>query len=90
MPESTPARMPGGYPKIALLEHFGRRLEEGCEICGNPIEGKWDLIHRKPRCTAKTLEDLYRLYQLANLAVAHPACNQKAGATDLTIIECKF
>lgn len=79
-----------GHRKLDFLNHIKKRLREGCEICGESIDGKWDMIHRKPRCTARSLEELYRLYQLTNLAVAHPLCNQKAGAADLTILDVNF
>jgi hypothetical protein len=73
-----------GYTKEKFLCHIKNCLQEGCVICGGSIDGKWHLAHLKPRSSAKSLEEVYQLFQLNNLAVAHPKCNIRLGATDLT------
>lgn len=73
-----------GYTKEDFLAHIKNCLKEGCVICGGRIEDKWHLAHLKPRSSAKSLEEVYQLFQLNNLSVAHPKCNIKLGAVDIT------
>lgn len=72
-----------GYNRKDLLGHIAKSLPNGCVICGEPIVDRYHIAHLEPKSCATKLEDVFRLFQLDNLSVAHPICNIKAGAIDL-------
>jgi hypothetical protein len=69
-----------------LVQHIEKCFGGGCVICGGMIsvENPWHLAHLKPISYAKNMKDVINLFQLKNLSVAHPSCNIKLGAKDLT------
>jgi hypothetical protein len=74
-----------GYNGIDFNRHISSCFERGCVICGKPIGDKWHLAHLTPVKNATNTEELYRLFRLDNLAIAHPICNLRAGTTDLRL-----
>jgi hypothetical protein len=88
--KSKPERKPMGcfrflsYTRSELVKHLETCLQGGCVICREPITGKWHLAHLKPVAHAKSPEEVIQLFQLSNLSVAHPSCNIRLGATDIS------
>jgi hypothetical protein len=73
-----------GYTKSELVRHLETCLLGGCVICREPINDKWHITHLKPVAHAKSPEEVLQLFQLKNLSVAHPICNIRLGATDIS------
>jgi 5-methylcytosine-specific restriction endonuclease McrA len=75
-----------GYSPADLVKHIENCFGGGCVVCGGEIsiDNPWHLAHLKPISCAKSPEDVLSLFQLENLSVAHPSCNIRIGATDLT------
>lgn len=73
-----------GYTRSELVRHLETCLLGGCVICREPITDKWHIAHLKPIAHAKGPEEVLQLFQLKNLSVAHPVCNIRLGATDIS------
>jgi 5-methylcytosine-specific restriction endonuclease McrA len=67
------------YTPAELQAHIQAKLEERqyrCPMCGASLEEDFDIDHRVPLSSAKTVEEVTALFALANLDVLCPPCNQ--------------
>jgi 5-methylcytosine-specific restriction endonuclease McrA len=74
----------GGFSQLPftpaeLQAHIQAKLEERqylCPMCGASLEERFDIDHRIPLSSAKTVDEVITLFALSNLDVLCPPCNQ--------------
>jgi hypothetical protein len=74
----------GGFSQLhftpaELQAHIQTKLEERrylCPMCGDSLEDGFDIDHRTPLSSAKTIEEVIVLFALSNLDVLCSVCNQ--------------
>ena len=67
------------YTAEELQAHICARLEERrfrCPMCGASLESRFDIDHIVPLSSAQTADELLGLFELSNLDVLCPSCNQ--------------
>jgi HNH endonuclease len=67
------------YKSAELQAHIQAKLEERqylCPMCAASLEERFDIDHRIPLSSAKTVEEAIALFALSNLDVLCPSCNQ--------------
>ena len=67
------------YTPAELQAHIQAKLDERqylCPMCGVSLEEKFDIDHRIPLSSAKTVDEVVALFALSNLDVLCPPCNQ--------------
>jgi hypothetical protein len=67
------------YTPAELQAHIQGKLEEHqylCPMCSTALEDGFDIDHRTPLSSAKTVEEVIVLFALSNLDVLCPPCNQ--------------
>ncbi len=67
------------YTPAELQAYIQAKLEERqylCPMCGASLEERFDIDHRIPLSSAKTVDEVIALFALSNLDVLCPPCNQ--------------
>ena len=67
------------YTPAELRAYIQTKLEERqylCPMCGTSLKEVFDIDHRIPLSSAKTVEEVIALFALSNLDVLCPPCNQ--------------
>lgn len=67
------------YNKAEFYLHIQKCFEEGCCICRLPVSQseKWHIAHKIPVFEANSIDDVYILFALENLHIAHAKCNRQ-------------
>lgn len=67
------------YGRQELVGHIEKELiryKHKCPLCGISLKENFNIDHRIPVSTAKSVEDVIDLFKLENLSVLCPPCNQ--------------
>jgi hypothetical protein len=67
------------YTPAELQAHSEAKLEEReycCPMCSTSLEECFDIDHRIPLSSARTVDEVIALFDLSNLDVLCPPCNQ--------------